>query len=194
MSGSVANGLQAALLLARGRPEAMQLVAGDSAGAARSFWAIAICVPAFICLRLLTWQDNGAPPHAGHALAIDLLFYGIGWLGFAVASHSLVRVLDRGPRWPQFIAAWNWCNVVQYLLLVAAAVPGILGAPSVIDQTAQLAAFGWALWLEWFAIRLALGITGRQAVAFVAFDVALGLFLDALAASLQLSWANGLSG
>ena len=55
---------------------------------------------------------------------------------------------------------WNWCNVVQYLLLVLAGLPLLLGAPDWIDQTAGLVALGWALWLEWFAARVAAGRVG----------------------------------
>ncbi len=71
-------------------------------------------------------------------------------------------------RWPRFIALWNWCNVVQYLLLVVFSIPGLLGAPALFDQVAQLFALGWALWLEWFAFRLTLGIGVVPAAGLVA--------------------------
>ena len=112
------SGLQAALLLARGRSEGVQHVDDDLRVAARSFWAAAVALPAFLCLRLLDWASDGLPPHPGHAWALDLLFYVIGWAGFAVLSRSLVAALGRSRRWPRFITVWNWCNVVQYLLLV----------------------------------------------------------------------------
>ena len=65
---SVASGMQAALLLARGRADGLRYVEDDMAGAARSFWAMAICLPAFVCLRLLAWTETGMPPHAAHVL------------------------------------------------------------------------------------------------------------------------------
>jgi hypothetical protein len=83
-------------------------------------------------------------------------------------------------RWPRFIALWNWCNVVQYLLLVVFSIPGLLGAPAQLDQVAQLVALGWALWLEWFAFRLTLGIGIVPAAGLVALDVAIGVLLAAI--------------
>ena len=176
---SVGSGLQAALLLARGRPEGLRFVSADMAGAARSFWAAAVCLPAFICLRLLAWTESGLPPHLAHAFGLDVLFYVIGWAGYAVLSHPVVAALGRARRWPRYIATWNWCNVVQYFLLVAAGLPGLLGAPDWLDQTCQLIALGWALWLEWFAARLALEIPPLPAAGLVALDVVLGLILVA---------------
>ncbi len=176
---SVAPGLQAALLLAGGRTEGLRHVDDDMASAARSFWAMAICLPAFVCLRVLAWTAGGMPPHAAHVFAMDLVSFGVGWCGFAVLSHRLVGAMGLSARWPRFIALWNWCNVVQYLLLVVFSIPGLLGAPALLDQGAQLVGLGWALWLEWFAFRLTLGIGGLAAAGLVTLDVAIGVLLAA---------------
>ena len=178
---SLGSGLHAALLLARGRPDGLRFIEPDMAGAARSFWAAVVCLPAFVCLRLLAWTESGLPPHPARAFGIDVLSYIIGWAGYAVLSRPVVNALGRGWRWPRYIATWNWCNVVQYLLLVVAGLPGLLGAPEWLDQTCQLIALGWALWLEWFAARLALEIPSLPAAGLVALDVGLGLLLVALA-------------
>jgi hypothetical protein len=181
---TVAAGLQGALMLARGRAEGILHVDAGRAGAARSFWAAALCLPAFLCLRFLDWSVDGLPGGVtavgGHTIALELLAYGTGWLGFAVASHAIARRMGREARWPLFIAAWNWCNVVQYMLLVAAALPRLLGAPEMVDQTAELVALGWALWLEWYATRIALGIDGLAAGGLVGIDLAIGLLLSAI--------------
>ena len=95
-------------------------------------------------------------------------------------SHRLVGAMGLAERWPRFIALWNWCNVVQYLLLVVFSIPGLLGAPALLDQVAQLFALGWALWLEWFAFRLTLGIGIVPAAGLVALDVAIGVLLAAI--------------
>ena len=42
------SGLHAALLLARGRADGLRFVEADMAGAARSFWAMALAVPAVV--------------------------------------------------------------------------------------------------------------------------------------------------
>jgi hypothetical protein len=183
ISSAVSSGLHAAWLLACGRAEGVRHVEADMAGAARSFWAIVICLPAFVCLRLLAWTQTGTPPQAAHQLAFELLSYVIGWCGFAVLSYRLVGIMGLGTRWPRCIALWNWCNVIQYMLLVAFSIPGLLGAPKLFDEVAQLVGVGWALWLEWFAFRLTLGIGTLPAIGLVAVDVSIGVCLAGLGAA-----------
>ncbi len=187
LAASVVSGMQAALLLARGRTEGLRYIDDDMAGAARSFWAAAICLPAFICLRLLAWTSGGMPAQPAHLLALDLVTFAIGWCGFAVLSHRMVGAMGLAARWPRFITLWNWCNVVQYLLLVVFSIPGLLGAPPLLDQAAQLFGLGWALWLEWFAFRLTLGIGGFAAAGLVTLDVAIGILLAGMSVMIATS-------
>ncbi len=189
MIPAVAQGLNAAWLLARGRSEAVALFdtadPGQQASTARnSFWAALLCLPAFLCLDLLGWLGGGAPAHPGHALAADLLTWAVGWAGFAVLSHRIAGLSNRGGRWWRFIAVWNWCNVAQYLITVLSALPGAFGAPTWISEAAWLTGLGWALWIEWFATRLALDLPGGAAAGLVALDLALGLLLTAVSVSM----------
>ena len=105
------------------------------AGAARSFWAMAMCLPAIVCLQLMTWVQSGLPSNAGHAIGLDIMGYVVGWLGFALLSFHLAPMFGCGPRWPRFIAAWNWCNVIENLLLVVGGIPGLLGAPPMVERS-----------------------------------------------------------
>jgi hypothetical protein len=181
IAAAVSSGVHGAWLLARGRADGLRFVEADAAGAARSFWAIAICLPSFICLRLIAWTLTGSPPHAAHVLTMDLLGYGIRWCGFAVLSHRLLAEMGLAERWPRFIALWNWCGVVQYLLLAAFSVPVLLGVPAPLGEAAQLFALGWAMWLEWFAFRLVLEIGVMAAMRLVAVDMAIGVLVAAVA-------------
>ena len=183
MTPSLANGLAAALLLARGRPEALALLPGDMETARHSFVAALICLPAFLAIRAIGWAMQGVPK-AGVAIAVlaELTGYAVAWAGFALASRSLAGQAQRAAEWPRFIAAWNWANVVQYLLLVAVLLPAALGLPGWLANTLGLAALGYALWLEWFVTRIALGVPGPTAVLFVLLDVALGLIIGAFTA------------
>ena len=108
----------------------------------------------------------------------ELLAFIVGWAGFALASHRLAAVLHRSSLWPRFIALWNWCNVLQYLAFFAALLPVALGSPDWVDQTVWLVAVGWALWLEWFATRTSLAISGWPAAGLVALDLAIGLIVE----------------
>jgi hypothetical protein len=180
IAGAVTSGLHAAVLFARGRSEGLRYVESDMAGAARSFWAMPICLPAIICLRLMTWVEYGLPTDAGHAVGLDIMGYVVGWLAFALLSFRLAPLFGYGPRWPRFIAAWNWCNVIENLLLVLGGIPGLAGVPPIFDEAAQIFAIGWALWIEWFATRQALGASGGVAAVLVILDQLIGLVLAGL--------------
>lgn len=184
MSESTGQALYGAFLLARGRPEGMTLIVAppqaEAAVAARSFWSMALCLPAFLCLHLIDWAETGLPPAPGRAMTLDLLAYAVGWLGFALLSHRLALGMGRAALWPRFVTAWNWCNLIQYLMLVLACLPGLFGLPGVLAQTVWLVAMGWALWLEWYATRLALEIDRVPAAGLVAMDFAIGVLMVGL--------------
>ncbi|MDN3565932.1 hypothetical protein ACFQY5_10190 [Paeniroseomonas aquatica] len=176
-------GLRGALLLARGRPEGLMLIEAGPGGVARSFWAAALCLPGFLALRLFAWAEVG-PASLGRGLTAELLGYACTWAGFALATLPLAEASGRKAEWPQFIAAWNWANVVQYLVLLALTVPASLGLPPLLAHGLGLAALGYALWLEWFVAKSALRIAGGRAAAFVLLDLALGIFVGGLVARL----------
>lgn len=188
LTAAVANGLSGAFLLARGRADGLARVQRETApptgaqrGAIRSFWAMAISAPALVGMRLIDWAASGVPPRPGHAVALDLLVFIVGWTGYAVLSRTVVMQLGRERRWASYITVWNWCNVVQYVLLLAGSLPVLFRAPEPVSQAAALVAVGWALWLEWFATRLALDVSGLAAAGLVMLDLSMGLLLAAAA-------------
>ncbi len=179
-------GLRSALLLARGRTDGLLLIEGSSAGVGRSFWAAAICLPAFLALRFLAWSENGGPDLGLlRGLVTELIGYACAWVGFALLSLPLAEVAGRRMEWPRFIAAWNWTNVVQYLVILALTVPAELGLPPLLAHGLGLAGIGYALWLEWFVARSALRILGGMATAFVVLDLALGLTIGGVVGRLS---------
>jgi hypothetical protein len=182
---SVTSGLYAALLLARGRADGVILVPGDRASATRSFWAIAFCIPSVICRLLISWAEVGIPSDAAHLLGRELIIFVLGWLVFVEATHRLAPVFGRAERWGRFIAVWNWCNVAEGILVVIGGLPGLLGAPSVVGEAAELFTIGWALWLEWYATRLAFGVGALSAMWLVLLDQSIGIVLAVLAISIS---------
>jgi uncharacterized membrane protein YdcZ (DUF606 family) len=174
----VTLGLSAALRLALGKPDGVVLVSGDRASTASSFWAIAFCLPSVICRLLMTWVATGIPPHAAHLAARELVVFVVGWLVFVEVTHRLAGPMGRADRWGRFIALWNWCNVVEGVLVVAGL---ILGAPEIGDEACQLVTIGWAVWLEWYATKLTFGVGATSAVGFVLLDQAIGIMLASLA-------------
>ena len=167
-------GIRGASLLAFGRPEGLLIIAAQRGGAWLGFWALPITIVLVAGFRLVLWGRGGILAHAVVPLTRDMLTFTIGWLGFALITHRLCLSLGRGVRWPAYIAAWNWSNLIGNVLLIGGTVPGLLGAPHVVDQAGQLVAIGWALWLEWFVTCLALGLSPLTAALFVLLDETIG--------------------
>ena len=186
MRDVIAASLAGAFLLGRGRPEGVALMESTPEGAWRSFAAALICLPALLAIRFFAWASLGVPEGGAlRALVAEITAYTIAWVGFALLSLPLARSWGRGGSWLRFIAAWNWTNVVQYALMLALVLPGALGLPVAIVQVLTLLGLAYALWLEWFVARHALGVDGAKAAGLVGLDLALGLFLAGLIQTLS---------
>lgn len=180
---SITNGLAAALLFARGRAVGLALLPASMETARYSFLAGLICLPVFLGLRLVSWNLRDAPSNGiALGLAAEFVGYVLGWVAFALVSKAVAEQAQRGANWPQFIAAWNWSNIVQYGLLLVLMVPTLLGMPAWVGNALGLMAVGYAMWLEWFVTRVALGVASGTAVMFVLLDLILGLFIGGIAA------------
>lgn len=182
---AIEAGLRGAVILGRGQPHGLMLIEDTAAGIGRSFWAAAICLPAFLALRLLSWSETEGPgANLPYSLLVELIGYAGAWAGFALAALPVARAMGREAQWPHFVAAWNWANVVQYVVVLAIALPAALGLPAIIGNGLGLAALGYAVWLEWFVARTALRLRGSQAAGFVVIDLAIGLFVGGMVARL----------
>jgi hypothetical protein len=178
-------GLRGVFLLARGQAHGALLIEDTPAGAARSFWSAAICLPGFLALVLFDWADEPPASGMGHALLVQLVVHAIGWAGFAVASQALAQAAGRGAEWPHFIAAWNWSQVVQYLLLLlAVSLPTLLGLPRPLASALAVAVLGYQLWLVFFLARTTLRSRGL-AVLMLGTDLLVGVLVAALTASMS---------
>ncbi|RVT97438.1 hypothetical protein EOD42_06300 [Rhodovarius crocodyli] len=168
-------GLMGAGLLARGQGLGMAAFDGSPQEVRRSFWAAALSFPLFFALARIAGVDEPVSfPWLREALSFT-----ITWVVFALMSERMATVSGYGRNWPRFMSAWNWSNLIQYAVLLAATIPGRF-VPDVAEQIVSLVAVGYALWLEWFVTRQALGVPGPMAVLFVVLDVALGLFIHGL--------------
>lgn len=171
----IRSGIAGAILLAKGRPEGIQQIAADPDATRTSFWAAAICLPAMLVLRM---TGSAVADPSLHDFLAPTLLYAIGWAGYAILSHRVATAMGRQNRWPIFIAAWNWCQLIQYALFLISAVPGWIDAPAWLGQTLGMVALFWAMWLQWFATRTALDLSRWSAAALVALDVIIGIVVS----------------
>ena len=177
--GSVARGIAASLMLARGRAVGVQAFVPSMDEARASFRAAAICLPLFLLLRAFG-PGAAAAVDPARALFADILAYVCSWAGFAVASLPMAEAMGRRALWPRFIAAWNWSNLVQYIVLAALTVPAMLGLGGIVADLLGLVGLAYALWLQWFVARAALMVSGLRAIAFVLLDFGIAVFLSGL--------------
>jgi hypothetical protein len=158
-------------LLTIGKPEGIRAFVNDIATTRRSFLTALLALPIFVLFHFIDWLAGTGPLEAPHAIILDLLTFPISWAGFALISIPLLRMLGVETLWPRYIAAWNWSNLAQYLLLFLTSLPMVLHAPPIVSETCALVGYGWALWLEWYVTRLALTISPTAAALLVAVDV-----------------------
>jgi hypothetical protein len=178
---AITAGLAGAVRLATGRADGLRAMETTLDGAARSFWAAAICLPPFLAMRLL--GDDA--PVTTQALLAELVGYVIGWTAFPLLSRRMAIAGGRGARWPLFVAAWNWCNVIQYTTLILLTLATAMGLPTSIATVLGFVVLGYALWLGWFLTRHALAIDGFNAIGFVLIDVATGILVSQIVTALS---------
>jgi hypothetical protein len=132
----------------------------------------------------MAWSEGGIPAHIGHLLGRELITFVVGWLLFVEVTHFLAPLLGKAHRWGRFIAVWNWCNVVEGVLVIIGGLPGLVGAPPILAEASELITIGWALWLEWYATRLTLDVGPGTAGGLVLLDQLIGIVLASVAISL----------
>ncbi len=179
----VAAGLACALLMARGQAAGLRLLDGSATAAWRSFLAVLIAAPLYLALKLVSIPPLPRGIDPVRLVTAEAIGYVISWFATALVMLAVARVLDREPRWPLFVAAWNWSNVVQLVVFLAAAIVASV-LPGALAGGVTFAALGYVLWLQWFVAREAFAIPGPRAVAVVGVDLVLGLFLAGLTLSL----------
>ncbi len=177
---SVASSLRGAALITLGQARGALLIDMSPAGTARSFWAIAFCVPIVVGLRLVDWVGGTVPPAPIAAILRHVVVFVVAWLLFAELTHRVAPRFGRATLWPFMITVWNWCGVTENGLLLLGCVPGLLGAPPIVDQAAQVFTFGWALWVEWYGFRLAFGAGPMLAAWLVMVDQTIGMVVSML--------------
>ena len=179
--GSISAGLRGAVLLARARPEGVERFSNDPATVIRSFWALPLCLPSLICMKMLAWADTGIPVNGPASFVRYLLLFSVGWLLFVVVSHYLASTINKQDNWPRFVAVWSYCSVIENTLIALGELPKVLSAPAILTQAAQLVTIGWALWLGWYGIRLSLDTGKLTAAIFLAVDLTIGIVMAVFA-------------
>ena len=147
-----------------------------NAGFVASFVIPALLVLApYAYLTGQRFESMGIDPDPAEMLLIEPLAYIVGWTLFPVVSHFYCQRVGRAHDWYDYIAAYNWANVLQMGLYFPAAVlydldlaPGLLFVVSV-------AVVSLAIAIHFRIAVVALRVEPLPALVLVAMDLALSL-------------------
>ncbi len=172
-----------ALLLARGDRRGLALFDTSIDGFWRSYRAAMICFPLYLVLLSVRvtpaqWTATGVAP----ILAVETIAYVISWVAFPLLILPLARWLGRETRFLVFMVAYNWSQIPLTALIAIVALNRATGLlPSAAGQFAELAATVAVLLYQWYIARVALSVTGAQAMLVVVVDLVLGIALGRVA-------------
>jgi hypothetical protein len=157
----------------------------------RSFFAAVLVAPGFAVLLVFNLAGRGGEPVGlGKAIVVWTVAYAVIWAAFPIAAILITRLLRLGGRYIPLIIAYNWANVPQVVVNVAATLisagagGGEPGEPGGAGNLFALAAFIYLRVYLWFVIRAALETTALTAAAIVLFDFLIGAIIGFTASGL----------
>lgn len=168
--------IQAAVKLAGRNARAVEEFGNTPAAVWFSFSVAIIAFPLFVMTMGL-----GDKQHGGIAdLVSELGPYAVGWLLFPVVMARVVLTIDRERYYCRYIAAVNWCALIEYLamsLLVVMRTQGIL--PDAFENILFVVLIVWVLTFQHFVARRALQVDGVVAALLVALRMVLDIAIVA---------------
>ena len=180
-----ATSLYGAYRLARFDARGMTYFETSLAGFWRSFYAAVIVAPVFAVLMVMRYAAGGGAVDGARFAAVEAIAYVIAWVAFPLVMVTLARRLDREERYLGYIVAYNWASVLQnglYLPLVMLGMAGVIPAETV--GPLSLIVLSLILVYGWFIAKVALDVGAGTAVALVALDLVLSVFIDIVASSM----------
>jgi hypothetical protein len=191
--GQVSMALQGTLRLARLDPRGMAFFDRSVSGFWQSYRAALISYPVFMAMLLLLVPSGDAAGPAAAApvpapdwfriVLVESIGYVIQWVGFALLMLPVSRFLGREERWLDYIVAYNWSQMLQITLQLAALLLIVSGlapaAPVVLLQDVLLLLYGG------FIAHIALGVGGPAATMVVLLDFTFGTFISLITQALH---------
>jgi len=160
---------------------ALRLARGDAGGLAhfddsverfwRSFWAAAVCAP-FYFLMIVSIVREKPIDDWTHATFSAAVTYTIGWALWPLAMIYVADWVQRGHRYFRYMQAYNWAQVAGALLQTLVVLIGIGMGAKGQQALLQLVTLVVLIY-EWYVARVALEVSGLQAVGIVALNMVL---------------------
>lgn len=169
----VSNGMYGAWRLARLDPAAMAWFDRSHNAVWRSFWAAAIAYPGLILVVMLRLDaEQWTAAEALRILLVESIGYVASWAAFLLVILPFCHWLERDEQSLDFVIAYNWSQVLQTALSIAALL-AVKALPEPLAGLIALAIVLAQLGYEWFIARTALEAGGVAATVVVLIDLVL---------------------
>jgi hypothetical protein len=185
-SREVSYALYGAYLLARRNPTGLMFFDRSVDGCRRSFVAAVILYPFFLILLGLSDEVWRPEADAFRVLVVHTIAYVTIWAGLPLGFFGLARLLDREENFFAYLTAYNWSQLLQVGILLAATglkASGLLPplASGLVSEICVLLIYFYC----WYIARVALHISGLQALSFVLLDLVTALAVNRVADALS---------
>ena len=160
-AAEIGRGVQGALGFLWRDPGALLAFDNTMEACLRSFRLMAVTAPLYVIYALIRYADLAVAIDTFELIAIETMSYVVNWLLYPVIFYEIARHRGWVDRYPRYIAALNWSNLPQYImLLVAQSIASLV--PSLATPLAlalQVVLFYWFMMVT----RLGLGVSWLHA-------------------------------
>lgn len=155
-----------------------KLASGTNAGLVASFLIPAILLlPGYAYLASERFEALKIEPEFGELLVIEPLAYLIGWTLFPVLSALYCERIGKTHDWYDYIAAYNWSNILQMGLYLPASMIADLGMAPPLMFVMSVAVLAAAIGIHFRLAVVVLRIDPLPALVLVAMDLAASILL-----------------
>lgn len=171
----ILNSLNGAWKLARATPNSMQYFDLSSDGFWKSFWAIAVMLPAFILWVLFNLQGGSQQIGDGVEISYPLLSESI-YIILALPLTALVmayftKFMKISENFSSMVIAYNWVSAFIYIIMAVFTMillSGFFGGQISVVILMMLR-FYFGFYVLWFTLKSSLQISGLLAVGVLIF-------------------------
>ncbi len=147
-------------------------------GCLRSFQVMILVAPIYAFVRVIEYMQVNVTADMELIVLAEALRYVVEWLLYPVIFHEVARRRGWLDRYPRYIAALNWSNLPQIILLLVAESVATLAPPIAALLLIALQAF----FFYWFMMitRLGLGVSWPYAAVLMVVNWVPSYFLSIL--------------
>ena len=179
-----AKGVYGAWRLAHGDRSGLAFFDSSLDGFWRSFGAAIVALPAYAVLVGLSIAEQPGDVDYGGTALVELIAYTMDWFAFPLAAVYLTRAMGKGGNYTRLIVALNWARVVEAAVMVPAALVASLADGEGPLAVVPIVVFLGILVYHWWVTRVALDVTGVEAMLVLLVNLSIGVAIALWARSL----------